>query len=180
MFELLACVALAVSSQTSTVVAATPPSSERLCANLAELASDEMNGRSFRSDDGKRAAEWVAAKFAAAGAVPLQGRASMLVPVAKMTAASPNVVAWFPPRGTTLSGEFILVTAHYDHLANARSGDDRRRRMGLRWCLKRRPAVRRAAAGAPWASIPMLAAPSRRAKATTHCAAQHGGARGRR
>ena len=125
MFELLACVALAVSSQTSTVVAATPPSSERLCANLAELASDEMNGRSFRSDDGKRAAEWVAAKFAAAGAVPLQGRASMLVPVAKMPAASPNVVAWFPPRGTTLSGEFILVTAHYDHLANARSGDDR-------------------------------------------------------
>ncbi|MFM1804165.1 MAG: hypothetical protein RL136_1044, partial [Planctomycetota bacterium] len=94
-------------------------------ANLAELASDEMNGRSFRSEDGKRAADWLAAKLAAAGAKPLEGRDSMLVPVARMPAASPNVVAWIPPAGAKPSGEFILVTAHYDHLPNARSGEDR-------------------------------------------------------
>ncbi|MFM2165023.1 MAG: hypothetical protein RL325_1460, partial [Planctomycetota bacterium] len=97
----------------------------RMKANLAELASDEMNGRSFRSDDGKRAAEWIARKLAEAGAKPLEGRASMLVPVERMPAASPNVVAWIPPAGPKASGEFVLVTAHYDHLPNARSGEDR-------------------------------------------------------
>ena len=94
-------------------------------ANLAELASDEMNGRFFRSDDGRRAADWIARKLADAGAQPLEGRGSMLVPIGRMPAASPNVVAWLPPKGPKPSGEFILVTAHYDHLANARSGDDR-------------------------------------------------------
>ncbi|MFZ4749255.1 MAG: M20/M25/M40 family metallo-hydrolase [Phycisphaerales bacterium] len=97
----------------------------RMKANVAELASDAMNGRSFRSEDGKRAAEWVAAKLAEAGAKPLEGRASMLVPVERMPAASPNVVAWIPPAGPKPSGEYILVTAHYDHLPNARTGDDR-------------------------------------------------------
>ena len=97
----------------------------RMKANLAELASDEMNGRFFRSEDGKRAAEWIARKLAESGAKPLEGRTSMLVPVERMPAASPNVVAWIPPAGPKPSGEFILVTAHYDHLPNARSGDDR-------------------------------------------------------
>ncbi|MEY5032048.1 MAG: hypothetical protein RL354_1079 [Planctomycetota bacterium] len=97
----------------------------RMKANLAALASDAMNGRSFRSEDGRRAAEWIAAKLAEAGAKPLEGRDSMLVPVARMPAASPNVVAWIPPAGGNPSGEYILVTAHYDHLPNARAGDDR-------------------------------------------------------
>jgi len=97
----------------------------RMKSNLVELSSDAMNGRSFRSDDGRRAAEWIAAKLAEAGAKPLEGRDSMLVPVARMPAASPNVVAWIPPAGPKPSGEYILVTAHYDHLPNARAGEDR-------------------------------------------------------
>lgn len=99
----------------------------RMSANLADLASDAMNGRSFRSDEGRRAAEWVARKLADAGAKPLDGRDSMLVPVARMPAASPNVVAWIPPAGPKPSGEFILVTAHYDHLpprSGAKAGED--------------------------------------------------------
>ena len=97
----------------------------RMKANLVELASDAMNGRSFRSEDGRRAAGWIAAKLAEAGAKPLEGRDSMLVPMARRPAASPNVVAWIPPAGANPSGEYILVTAHYDHLPNARAGDDR-------------------------------------------------------
>ena len=126
MFAALACAALLFSQQSPSVAPA-PPAAGRICANITELASDAMNGRSFRSDDGKRAAAWVAAKFAAAGAVPLAGRESMLIPVARMPAASPNVAAWFPPRAGIAqpTGEFILVTAHYDHLANASSGEDR-------------------------------------------------------
>lgn len=96
-------------------------------ADIAELASDAMNGRAFRTEDGRRAAQWVADKLAAAGAVPLAGRDSMLVPIARMPAASPNVVAWIPPAGPKPSGEYILVTAHYDHLppkSGARAEED--------------------------------------------------------
>ena len=100
----------------------TPPSVDpaRIRAHITEFASDEMNGRSFRSPEGHRAAQWVAYKLAEAGAVPLEGRDSMLVPVARMPDAAPNVVGRLPPKGANPSGEFILVTAHFDHLPPAR------------------------------------------------------------
>ena len=96
-------------------------------ANIAELAADEMNGRSFRSEEGRRAAQWVAERLASAGAKPLAGRESMLVPVARMPQAAPNVVAWHAPTGPNPSGEYILVTAHFDHLppkSSAKPGED--------------------------------------------------------
>ena len=94
-------------------------------ADTVAFSTDEMNGRYFRSEEGARAATWLADKLTAAGAKPLEGRDSMLVPVAKFPAAAPNVVAWHPPRGANPSGEFILVTAHFDHLPPARTGEDR-------------------------------------------------------
>lgn len=110
---------------TSVVTLAAPPDAARIASDIAELSSDAMNGRAFHSADGVRAAEWVAAKLAQTGAKPLDGRDSMLVPIARDPKASPNVVAWIAPRGKAPTGEYILVTAHYDHLPNARSGDDR-------------------------------------------------------
>ncbi len=110
----------------SSVVALTdPPQASRIASDIAELSSDAMNGRAFHSEDGVRAAQWVAAKLAQSGAKPLDGRDSMLVPIARDPKASPNVVAWIAPRGAAPTGEYILVTSHYDHLPNARSGEDR-------------------------------------------------------
>jgi hypothetical protein len=94
-------------------------------SDIAEFASDEMNGRHFQSEEGKRAAQLLADKLAAAGATPLAGRGSMLVPVGRFPNAAPNVVAWHAPKGPNPSGEFILVTAHFDHLPPAKSGEDR-------------------------------------------------------
>ncbi len=94
-------------------------------SDIAEFASDEMNGRHFQSEEGKRAAQLLADKLAAAGAAPLAGRGSMLVPVGRFPNAAPNVVAWHAPKGPNPSGEFILVTAHFDHLPPAKSGEDR-------------------------------------------------------
>jgi ABC-type amino acid transport substrate-binding protein len=122
----LPCAGRAVADDPAGVFPSIDPA--RMRANLVDFSSDEFNGRSFRSEDGKRAAEWLARKLAEAGAKPLEGRDSMLVPVARMPAASPNVVAWIPPAGPKPSGEFILVTAHYDHLpprSSAREGEDR-------------------------------------------------------
>ena len=120
------CAATAVADEPASVFPTIDPA--RMRANLVDFSSDEFNGRSFRSEEGKRAAEWLARKLAEAGAKPLEGRDSMLVPVARMPAASPNVVAWIPPAGPKPSGEFILVTAHYDHLpprSSAGAGEDR-------------------------------------------------------
>lgn len=97
----------------------------KIRAHIEEFASDEMNGRYFRSPEGKRAAQWLADKLAEAGAVPLEGRDSMLVPVARVPDAAPNVVGWLPPKGPKPSGEYILVTAHFDHLPPAQTGEDR-------------------------------------------------------
>ena len=122
----LPCAGRAVADDPAGVFPSIDPA--RMRANLVDFSSDEFNGRSFRSEEGKRAAEWLARKLAEAGAKPLEGRDSMLVPVARMPAASPNVVAWIPPAGPKPSGEFILVTAHYDHLpprSSAREGEDR-------------------------------------------------------
>ncbi|MFN5497752.1 MAG: M20/M25/M40 family metallo-hydrolase [bacterium] len=94
-------------------------------SDIAEFASDEMNGRHFQSEEGKRAAQLLADKLAAAGAAPLEGRGSMLVPVGRFPNAAPNVVAWHAPKGPNPSGEYILVTAHFDHLPPAKSGEDR-------------------------------------------------------
>jgi len=124
LLSLSAAVNLAVAPPAATD---TPPSVDpaKIRAHITEFASDEMNGRYFRSPEGMRAAQWVADKLAEAGAVPLEGRDSMLVPVARMPDAAPNVAGWLPPKGAKPSGEFILVTAHFDHLPPARSGEDR-------------------------------------------------------
>jgi hypothetical protein len=127
---------------------------ESIRTDIAELASDEMNGRFWRSEDGWRAARWVAARFADAGLEPLPGRADMFVPVTDDAAASPNVVAWMPPalrdgaKGSTaiggagrngagrdasgpgmsgpdVTGPVVAISAHYDHLRPARQGADR-------------------------------------------------------
>jgi hypothetical protein len=104
-------------------------------ADIAELASDEMNGRFWRSEDGWRAARWVAARFAAAGLQPLPGRADMFVAVTDDASASPNVVAWIPPAGggtgaassssAATTGPVVAISAHFDHLRPARRGEDR-------------------------------------------------------
>ncbi len=104
-------------------------------ADIAELASDEMNGRHWRSEDGWRAARWVAARFADAGLEPLPGRTDMFVAVTDDVSASPNVVAWIPPAGggtgtassssAATTGPVVAISAHFDHLRPARRGDDR-------------------------------------------------------
>jgi ABC-type amino acid transport substrate-binding protein len=104
---------------------------EPIRSDIATLAADDFNGRSFRSDEARRAARWIAEKLADAGAKPLvqgaDGEPTMLVPIGRMPAAAPNVVAWIPPAGKQPSGEYILITAHYDHLppkSGAKPGED--------------------------------------------------------
>jgi len=115
---------------------------EAMQALVDELASDAMNGRYYLSDDGHRAARFVASEFEKAGLTPgvdgswfqplsdenAPGRATPDArPRARPDAAeagpspSPNVMG--VRRG--VSSRHVLLTAHYDHLKPAASGDDR-------------------------------------------------------
>jgi hypothetical protein len=67
-------------------------------ADIVAFSTDEMNGRYFRSEEGARAATWLADKLAAAGAKPLEGRDSKVRNWARTRAAS----SFSSPRTSTI------------------------------------------------------------------------------
>ena len=84
------------------------------------LASDELQGRYYRSKEAKLAARYIADKWKDAGLVPLHGTSSMFLPVDDLR-ASPNVAAMWQGTGD----KYVLLTAHYDHLKPRRRGEDK-------------------------------------------------------
>ena len=84
------------------------------------LASDEMNGRYYLSEDGMRAARYIAKAFKESGLEPA-GKSRSFYQGIGVKDASPNVVGI--RRGTGKG--HILLTAHYDHLKPKTSGADR-------------------------------------------------------
>ncbi|MCS7034544.1 MAG: M20/M25/M40 family metallo-hydrolase [Phycisphaerae bacterium] len=86
-------------------------SAERLMADIAFLSDDAFAGRDARSDEARRAAEFIANRFRAAGLSPLEGASGFFHCVSDPSMA-PNVIATRPGRGR----DFVIVSAHYDHL----------------------------------------------------------------
>ena len=55
-----------------------------ILADVEFLSSDEMNGRHYRSKEGKLAAKYIADEWEKAGLVPLLGKTSMYLPTNDM------------------------------------------------------------------------------------------------
>lgn len=105
-------------------------SAEELCATIAVLAADSLEGRAAGSPGAVRAAEIIAARFAAIGLVAPEG--SYLQPFRFANAlqrdphhatadgdsliTTANVVGILPGADHELREEAIVVGAHYDHL----------------------------------------------------------------
>jgi Zn-dependent M28 family amino/carboxypeptidase len=76
-------------------------------------------GRGFGTAGGRMAADYIITQFKGAGIMPWQG--SYLHPfissglMAKTEGA--NVVGWIEGSDSMLKGEYIVIGAHYDHLA---------------------------------------------------------------
>ena len=96
----------------------------RLRAHVDFLAGPELKGRDEWADR-KKAADYVAKAFEQAGFQPLPGRTSYFVDHGSVgQAGAPsqpearNVCAWWPepPKTAKEAGEYVLLTAHYDHL----------------------------------------------------------------
>ncbi len=93
---------------------------KKLLDEVTFLASDEMQGRYYRSNEARTAAKHIATSWKNAGLVPLPKRSSMYLPVDD-DRASPNVAAMSPGTGKG----FVLITAHYDHLKPRQRGKDK-------------------------------------------------------
>ncbi len=82
---------------------------------ISVLASDDMRGRRAATADAERAAAFLAHEFEAAGLEPLEGLQGYFQSFSARISEEPlvNVVGMIPGRR---SDEFILFSAHYDHI----------------------------------------------------------------
>jgi len=94
--------------------------STQILQDISWLASDELQGRHYRSIEARRAASYIADKWKKAGLTPLPKKTSMYLPTDD-SRDSPNVAAMYQGTGDT----YVLLTAHYDHLKPRNFGEDR-------------------------------------------------------
>jgi len=92
----------------------------KILSEVTFLASDAMQGRYYRSNEARIAANHIAESWKNSGLVPLPNQNSMYLPIEDLRAA-PNVAAMLQGTGS----DFVLITAHYDHLKPRKSGTDK-------------------------------------------------------
>jgi len=92
---------------------------QKILSDVTWLASDEMQGRHYRSSEARKAAKFIAEKWSASGLVPLPNEHSMYLPTDDLRDA-PNVAAMLQGTGDT----YVLLVAHYDHLKPRKTGED--------------------------------------------------------
>lgn len=93
---------------------------DTILQDVSWLASDELQGRHYRSVEGRKAAKYIADKWTLAGLTPLPTKTSMYLPTDDARDA-PNVACM--RKGT--ENTYVLLTAHYDHLKPRRTGKDK-------------------------------------------------------
>ena len=81
----------------------------KLKATLTRLAGDDMEGRDNLTAGGKKARDYLAAELTALGLTPQEQTFDKGV----------NLVALLPGADPSLSGELVMLGAHYDHLGVA-------------------------------------------------------------
>ncbi len=84
-----------------------------------KLASQEFNGRAFKTEGGRKAAEFIAAQFREIGLKPAASRSDFFQPIA---GGGQNVAGAIEGRDAARKNEFIVIGAHYDGFGGAFAG----------------------------------------------------------
>jgi Zn-dependent M28 family amino/carboxypeptidase len=113
---------------------APPVTAAEICATIATLANDSMEGRRAGTETADEAAHWLAGRFAKIGLAPLGEDGEYLLPftfpeallrdphatanphAAGATLQSANVAGLVEGTDPEFSGEAVVIGAHYDHL----------------------------------------------------------------
>lgn len=83
------------------------------------LASQEFNGRAFKTEGGRQVAEFIAAQFRELGLKPAAGRSDFFQPIA---GGGQNVVGVIEGNDPSRKNEFVVIGAHYDGFGGALAG----------------------------------------------------------
>ncbi|RYG35039.1 M28 family peptidase [bacterium] len=102
----------------------TPPASivSALKEHVQFLASDTLAGRATPSPELDMAAEYIATRLSGAGAKPGVGESFFQIAIYREKPVR-NVVAVIKGTDPKFVGQYVLVTAHYDHLGTRPSGE---------------------------------------------------------
>ncbi len=109
---------------------------EEICATIAALADDSLEGREAGRPGSAQAARWLAARFEAIGLTAPEGghRQPFTFPTAvrryphglhdvdSERDTTANIIGWVPGRDPALREEAVILGAHYDHLGWGGSG----------------------------------------------------------
>jgi hypothetical protein len=95
---------------------------ELLTEHVYTLAADSLEGRQSGTEGGRKAAEYVAARFAEAGLAALDS-AGYLRPFTTRSRPCYNVVGVLRGSDSALRDEWIVLGAHLDHLGKNEKGD---------------------------------------------------------
>ena len=102
---------------------------EDLKRHVSYLASDELKGRGTPSPELIKASEYIAAEFTKLGIQPGVGKSFFQSTKWERGRGAGeevrNVVGLLPGSDPALSGEYVVVSAHYDHLGEAKEGADK-------------------------------------------------------
>lgn len=96
-----------------------PPEQKKFETTIRRLTSPEFEGRAFRSEGGRKAAEYLAGIFKQAGLRSPDGVKEYLQPI---DGGGQNVVGLIDARGPQARDEYVLLTAHYDAFGGSFTG----------------------------------------------------------
>lgn len=102
---------------------------EELRRYVSYLASDDLKGRGTPSPELIKASEYIAAEFVKIGIQPGVGKSFFQTTKWERGKGAGeevrNVVGLLPGSDPVLSKEYVVVSAHYDHLGEAKEGADK-------------------------------------------------------
>lgn len=109
-----------------------PILAERLKQHVEYLASDELQGRAIGTHGKETAAQYIAARFREIGLRPLPDGSYFQVAKevvlrtreGSTTVEQRNVIGWVEGSDPELRKEYVLVSAHYDHLGTRQGEGD--------------------------------------------------------
>ena len=83
------------------------------------LASDSLMGRGFGTEGGRMAAKYITDKFKEVGLTPWQGQYlhSFISSSMMLKTEGANIIGWVEGNDPVLKNEYIVLGAHYDHVA---------------------------------------------------------------
>lgn len=110
---------LFVSALCFVALAHASPDRQQIEAVTRKLISPEFNGRVYKTEGGRKAAEYIVSLFRDAGLKALAGRSDLFQSI---VSGGQNIIGVIEGRDAALKNEYVIIGAHYDTFGNNFAG----------------------------------------------------------